>query len=74
MNRTRHGTYGNFFSISIPYLLLLPALIPISAIIVFIPIMLFFIWAMRYNEHPEEYGMGSKEFWLGNETTHQEAT
>lgn len=39
----------------------------IAAIIVFLPIMLFFVWAMRYDDHPEEHGIGSKEFWLAGE-------
>ncbi|OLS21895.1 MAG: hypothetical protein HeimC2_31870 [Candidatus Heimdallarchaeota archaeon LC_2] len=39
----------------------------IAAIIVFLPIMLFFVWAMRYDDHPEEHGIGSKEYWLHDE-------
>ena len=32
---------------------------------IFIPIILFFLWTMRHEEHPEEYGIGSKERWVG---------
>ena len=39
----------------------------VVAITVFIPFMLFFIWAMRYGENPEEHGIGSKDFWLKSE-------
>ncbi len=30
----------------------------------FIPFILFYIWAMRYETHPEEHGIGSKQYWL----------
>ncbi|MBF8267266.1 MAG: transporter [Dehalococcoidia bacterium] len=35
------------------------------ALSMFIPIILFYFWTMRYERHPEEHGMGSKEHWLG---------
>ncbi|MEE8443291.1 MAG: MFS transporter, partial [Dehalococcoidia bacterium] len=35
---------------------------------VFVPIILFYLWTMRHERHPEDYGMGSKERWLGSAT------
>ena len=35
------------------------------AIFMFIPFMLFYAWAMHWDIHPEDHGIGSKEFWLG---------
>ncbi len=35
------------------------------ALFIFVPIILFYIWSMRYEIHPEEHGLGSKEYWLG---------
>lgn len=35
------------------------------AVGLFIPFILFYIWAMRYEENPEEHGIGSKSYWLG---------
>lgn len=35
------------------------------AIFMFIPFILFYLWAMHYDVHPEDHGIGSKEFWLG---------
>ncbi len=35
------------------------------AICMFIPFILYFIWAMHWDVHPEEHGFGSKEKWLG---------
>ncbi len=34
------------------------------AILFFIPFIAFFVWAMRYEIHPEEHGIGSKAYWL----------
>ncbi len=31
----------------------------------FVPFILFYIWSMRYETHPEEHGIGSKEYWVG---------
>ncbi len=38
------------------------------ALFIFIPFIFFYIWAMRYDIHPEEHGIGSKEYWLGGNT------
>lgn len=35
------------------------------ALAIFIPFILFYLWAMHYQVHPEEHGIGSKQFWLG---------
>lgn len=40
----------------------------LAAIVIFIPVILFVIWAMRYDESPEDHGIGSKEYWLGENT------
>ena len=34
------------------------------AILFFIPFIIFYVWAMRYEIHPEEHGIGSKAYWL----------
>lgn len=39
----------------------------IVAVGVFIPIIGFYLWTMRYERHPEEHGIGSKEYWLGEQ-------
>ncbi len=35
------------------------------AVFFFIPFMLFFAWAMHWDIHPEDHGIGKKEGWLG---------
>jgi NNP family nitrate/nitrite transporter-like MFS transporter len=35
------------------------------ALILFVPFILIFIIAFKYDEHPEEHGIGSKEYWVG---------
>lgn len=35
------------------------------AIVMFIPFILFYLWAMHWDIHPEEHGIGTKEKWLG---------
>ena len=35
------------------------------AIFIFIPFILFYLWAMHYEVHPEEHGIGTKQTWLG---------
>lgn len=35
------------------------------AIIMFIPFMLFYLWAMHWDVAPEDHGIGAKEKWLG---------
>ncbi len=52
--------FGAFDNIHIGY--------AVTAIFMFIPFILFFIFAMRYDEHPENFGIGSKEFWLGEDS------
>ena len=37
----------------------------IVAVFMFIPFILYFIWAMHWDIHPEDHGFGSKEKWLG---------
>ncbi len=37
------------------------------ALFIFIPFIAFYIWAMRYEIHPEEHGLGSKDYWLKGE-------
>ena len=37
------------------------------AIFMFIPFILYFVWAMHWDVHPEDHGFGSKEKWLGKE-------
>jgi NNP family nitrate/nitrite transporter-like MFS transporter len=38
------------------------------ALVIFIPFMIFFMLSFRSSDHPEEHGIGSKEYWVGNET------
>jgi len=35
------------------------------AIILFIPFIFLYLWAMHFDIHPEDHGIGSKESWLG---------
>ncbi|HEC16312.1 MAG TPA: MFS transporter [Sedimenticola sp.] len=35
------------------------------AVTMFIPFILYFIWSMHWDIHPEDHGFGSKEKWLG---------
>jgi len=37
----------------------------VVAIGFFVPFMLFYVWAMRYEDDPREYGIGSARRWLG---------
>jgi NNP family nitrate/nitrite transporter-like MFS transporter len=37
------------------------------ALFIFIPFILFYLWSMRYEKHPEEHGIGDKEYWLKGE-------
>lgn len=37
----------------------------IVALALFVPFILYFVWAMHWDIHPEEHGIGSKERWLG---------
>ncbi|SDZ93989.1 MFS transporter, NNP family, nitrate/nitrite transporter [Haloplanus vescus] len=41
----------------------------VVALVVFVPIMCFYVWAMRYEETPRDHGFGSARRWLGSETT-----
>ena len=38
----------------------------IVALVLFIPFILYFVWAMHWDIHPEGHGIGSKEKWLGD--------
>ncbi|MCK4739838.1 MAG: MFS transporter [Deltaproteobacteria bacterium] len=51
--------YGNASNIHMGYAYV--------AIAIFIPIMLFYIWAMHWDIAPENHGIGSKESWLGKD-------
>ena len=51
--------FGAFDNIHVGY--------AVVALTMFIPFILFFIFAMRYDEHPENFGLGSSKFWLGGE-------
>ncbi len=35
------------------------------AIFMFVPFIIYYVWAMHWDVHPEEHGFGSKEKWLG---------
>lgn len=39
------------------------------AVAMFIPFILYFVWAMHWDLHPEDHGIGSKEKWLGSQAT-----
>jgi NNP family nitrate/nitrite transporter-like MFS transporter len=42
----------------------------VVGVAIFIPLMLFFAWAMQHEDDPREHGIGSSERWLGgNEET-----
>ena len=42
------------------------------AIIMFIPFILFYVWSMHWDIHPEDHGIGTKEGWLGAEAAAEE--
>ncbi|MEE9583850.1 MAG: MFS transporter [Candidatus Brocadiales bacterium] len=37
------------------------------AVFMFIPFMIYIAWAMHWDVHPEDHGMGSKQGWLGHD-------
>jgi len=39
----------------------------VVALVFFVPFMLFYVWAMRYEEDPREHGVGSARRWLGGD-------
>ena len=39
----------------------------IVALAFFVPFMLFYVWAMRYEDDPREHGIGSERRWLGTD-------
>jgi len=39
----------------------------VVALVFFLPSMLFYVWAMRYEEDPHEHGVGSARRWPGGE-------
>ena len=39
------------------------------ALFMFVPFILFFVWAMHWDKHPEEHGIGEKQMWLGTSTS-----
>jgi NNP family nitrate/nitrite transporter-like MFS transporter len=39
----------------------------VVAVVFFVPFMLFYVWAMRYEEDPREHGFGAAGRWLGDD-------
>ena len=41
----------------------------VVALVFFVPLVLFYVWAVRYEADPREHGLGSARRWLGGDAT-----